>query len=181
MNKYYQKIEFNWGGNIESAVRELLNYKEKGILACGEFNGVTLYSDTVTLDGAYKEITGKTKDEHDEYERKWREEYYRKEQEHKEQIPELTKTWTEKGREVLSEDKWSLWNEIVPIRLSDLYRGMELGCCLDIVKILNNGGTLDEAKAEIDNQNHSGMSFGLVCSMVKELSDRGEEFVAYVR
>ncbi|MNT82855.1 hypothetical protein D3C72_2226450 [compost metagenome] len=58
---------------------------------------------------------------------------------------------------------------------------MELGACLDIVNILNNNGPLDEAKKTIESQGHTGMSFGLVCAMVKEFSDRGEEFVNYVR
>jgi len=84
-----------------------------------------------------------------------------------------------KGREILTEDKWDYWDQIVPVRLGDLYHGMELGCCLNIVEILNNGGTLDEAKAEIQNQSHSGMSYGLVCSMVKEFCERGKEFVSY--
>ena len=57
---------------------------------------------------------------------------------------------------------------------------MELGCCLEIIKILQNG-TLEEAKREIDSQGHSGMSFGLVCAMVKEFSPRGQEFMEYVR
>jgi hypothetical protein len=69
----------------------------------------------------------------------------------------------------------------VPIRLDDLYQGMELKCCLDIVIELNNGCTLNEAKAIIESQGHSGMSFGLVCSMVKSFCDRGTEFVSYVR
>jgi len=58
---------------------------------------------------------------------------------------------------------------------------MELGACLEIVKILNNNGPLDEAKAKTESQSHSGMSFGLVFSMVKEFSERGNEFVEYVR
>lgn len=86
----------------------------------------------------------------------------------------------EKGREILDESKWELWDEIVPIRLDDLYQGMELECCLAIVKILNEG-TLEEAKKEIQSQGHSGMSFGLVCAMVKEFSPRGEEFVNFIR
>ena len=90
------------------------------------------------------------------------------------------KVWIEEGKEVLSKDKWDVWEEIVPIRLKDLYRGMELRCCLDIVKVLNNG-TLEEAKILIEKQNHSGMSFGLVCSMVREFSPRGIEFVDFVR
>jgi len=79
MNKQYKKIEFCVGSNIESAVKELLNYKEKGILVCGDFNGTTLYSDTVTLDGAYKEITGKTKTEFDKSQQEWRERYDKEE------------------------------------------------------------------------------------------------------
>lgn len=180
MSKRYLEIEF-WGNTIEDAVNKLLEYREKGQLVCGEFNGVTLYSDTVTMDGAYKDITGKTKAEFDNVQQEWRNDYKRKEKEHKDRIPELTKVWMEKGREILTEDKWEYWDQIVPIRLNDLYRGMELGSCLDIVKILNNNGNLDEAKEEIENQGHSGMSFGLVCSMVKEFCERGSEFVEYVR
>lgn len=133
------------------------------------------------MDKAYKEITGKTKSEFDKSQQEWQENYKRQEREHKEKIPELSKVWMEKGRAVLTEDKWEYWEKIVPIRLDDLYQGMELGCCLDIVEILNNDGTLDEAKEKIENQGHSGMSFGLVCSMVREFSDRGKEFVDYVR
>ena len=69
----------------------------------------------------------------------------------------------------------------VPIRLDDLYHGMELGCCLDIVKELNAGCSLDVAKKIIEDQGHSGMSFGLVCSMVKSFCERGSEFVNYVQ
>jgi hypothetical protein len=89
--------------------------------------------------------------------------------------------WRVKGRKVLTPDKWELWDKVVPIRLGDLYHGMELGNCLDIVKILNNGGSLNTAKAEINKQGHSGMSFSLVRAMVKEFCERGQEFAEYVR
>lgn len=181
MNNKYKEIEFLAGDTIAEVVKELLSYKEKGKLVCGTFNGVTLYSDTVTMDGAYKEIIGKTKAEFDKGQQEWKEDYERQKQEHQEKIPELSEVWEQKGREILTEDKWDYWNKIVPIRLSDLYQGMELGCCLDIVKILNNNGTLDEAKEKIESQDHSGMSFGLVCSMVKEFCSRGSEFVYYVK
>ena len=74
-----------------------------------------------------------------------------------------------------------LWVEIVPIRLGDLYRGMELGASLTIIKELNNGCELEVAKVIIEEQGHSGMSFGLVCSMIQGLCDRGIEFTNYVR
>src|SRR5690606_12777545 len=120
MSKRYLENEF-WGNTIEDAVNKLLEYREKGQLACGEFNGVTLYSDTVTMDGAYKDITGKTKAEFDNAQQEWRNDYKRKEKEHKDRIPELTKVWMDKGREILTEDKWEYWDQIVPIRLNDLY------------------------------------------------------------
>ena len=77
--------------------------------------------------------------------------------------------------------QYKYWDKIVPIRLNDLYHGMELGCCLDITEVLNNNGTLDEAKKIIESQDHSGMSYGLVCAMVKEFCSRGNEFVEYIR
>ena len=173
MDNKYTKIDFFPGRNIEECVNELLNYKEKGELVFGIFNGHKLYSDTVTMDNAYKEITGNTKKEFDDYIKKQK-------QKHIKSIPEKSRFWMEKGREILDSSKWEFWDKMVPVRLYDLYQGMELKCCLDIVDILKNG-TLEEAKKEIENQGHSGMSFGLVCSMVKEFSPRGEEFFNYVR
>jgi len=40
---------------------------------------------------------------------------------------------------------------------------------------------MDEEKEMIESQDHSEMSYGLVCSMVREFCDRGQEFVEYVR
>lgn len=179
MTKKYLELQF-FGNTIEDAVNELLAYKEKGELASGDFNGTRLYSDTVTMDDAYKAITGKTKEQMDEAEEKRMAEYKRKQKEHEANIPQLTKEWSEKGREVLAEDKWAYWDDIVPIRLNDLYQGMELEASLDIIRILNDGGTLEEAKEKIESQNHSGTSFGLVRLMVKEFAERGEEFSSYV-
>lgn len=67
MDKKYEQIQFLPGSTIEQSVNELLSYKIDGKAVCGKFNGITLFSDTVTMDGAYKEITGKTKAEFDKY------------------------------------------------------------------------------------------------------------------
>ena len=179
--KEYTKINFRLSSSIEQAVLLLLEYKAKGVLVYGDFNGTKLYSDTVTMDGAYKEIVGKTKKEFDKSQQEWLDRYDREKREHEEAIPELSKLWMQKGREVLTDDKWEFWDKIVPIRLRDLYRGMELGCSLDIIEILNHDGSLDEAKKKIESQDHSGMSYGLVCSMVGEFCNRGREFVEYAR
>lgn len=176
MNQY-KEIEFGFG-NIESALEELKSYNE---LVCGSFNGQMLYSDTDTLDSAYLKITGKTKRECEEANKKSNEEYQKRKQLHKDSIPRLTKEWIEKGNIILDEQYRKDWAECVPIRLDDLYEGMELECCLDIVIELNNGCSLDKAKEIIESQGHSGMSFGLVCAMVRSFCNRGVEFENYVR
>lgn len=177
MEKQYRKIEFRIGCDIDSAIEELKSYKE---LVCGEFNGCTFYSDVDDIDSAYKKVTGKTKSEFDESERQRQAEYERKKIEHKKSIPRLTTEWIEKGKIILDEKYYDLWAEIVPIRLDDIYEGMELQACLDIVKALNEGYEFETAKEIIEDQGHSGMSFGLVCSMVVAFADRGKEFVTYL-
>ena len=169
METNYRKIEFGAGDSIERAMKDLARFKERGELVYGEFNGQKLYSDIDDVDSAYKKITGKTKAEFDA------------QRKHKEAIPELTKEWIEKGFAILDKKYHETWAKCVPIRLDDLYQGMELGATLDIVKVLNAGCELDVAIGIIEGQGHSGMSFGLVCSMVKSFCDRGSEFVAYVR
>ena len=177
MEKNYRTIEFGFG-DIKSAVTELKSHKD---LVCGSFNGEMLYSDVDDIDSAYKKITGKTKSEFDEAEQKRQDDYERREREHKAAIPKLTKQWIEKGNAILDEKYHETWAKCVPIRLGDLYQGMELSACLDIVKELNSGCDLDLAKGIIESQGHSGMSYGLVCSMVKSFCDRGSEFVSYAR
>jgi hypothetical protein len=81
-----------------------------------------------------------------------------------------------KGREVLEEKYWELWDKITPIRLNDLYEGMELQCTLDIIKEFPN---FEKASIVLEKQDHSGMSHSLVASMVKELSSLGEAFIRY--
>lgn len=176
MNKY-KKIEFGFG-NIESAVKEPQSHNG---LVCGSFNGQMLYSDIDDLDSAYVKITGKTKAECDEAERVRQVEYQEQQRKHKEAIPELTKQWIEKGKTILDEKYHELWAKCVPIRLDDIYKGMELGNCLEIVEQLNKDEELEKVKPLIENQGHSGMSFGLVCAMITSFCDRGGEFVNYLR
>lgn len=181
METNYRKIEFGAGDSIESAMQDLARFKERGELVYGEFNGQKLYSDVDDVDTAFKKITGKTKAEFDE-ERKLENDKYKADQKkHKDAIPKLTKEWIEKGNVILDEKYQEKWAKCVPIRLDDLYQGMELKATLDIVKELNAGCELEVAKVIIEEQGHSGMSFGLVCSMVKSFCDRGTEFASFVR
>ncbi len=51
--------------NLESIVYKLLTYKAQGKQAYCVFNGVRLNSNTVTMESAYREVIGKTKEELD--------------------------------------------------------------------------------------------------------------------
>jgi hypothetical protein len=93
----------------------------------------------------------------------------------------LTKDWIEKGSKILDKKYIERWKKCVPIRLDDLYEGMELRACLEIIEQLNKGCSVEAAKEIIDKQGHSGMSYGLVCSMVNSFCDRGSEFVKFVK
>ena len=166
------------GETIDSVVKRM---KSAGDLVSVKFNGVMLYSDIDDVDSAYKKVTGSTKAEFDAEREKEHLEYEEHKRKHNEAIPELTKKWIEKGNEILAEKYHETWAKCVPIRLSDLYEGMELCATLDIVKELNAGCELQKAKEIIEGQGHSGMSFGLVCLMVKAFCDRGSEFVEFIR
>ena len=136
----------------------------------------------MTLDEAYLEVLGKTFNEFKKQQESMIENLKKQEEEYKKSIPTLTEKYKEKARGIIREDKIDYWDEIVPIRLNDLYRGMELDATLEIIKALDvENVTLEEAKNIIDKQGHSGTSFSLVCLMIKEFSKRGEEFVAYVK
>ena len=181
MEKQYREIQLEFGGNIDSAMKLLNEYKAKNELVFINFNGHELYSDIDDLDSAYVKVTGKTKEQFDEEQRLRHEEYEEEKRKHEKSIPELTKEWIEKGNKILDKEYHELWAECVPIRLSDLYRGMELGASLEIIDKLNKNCSLDEAKDIIDNQGHSGMSYSLVRSMVKSFCKRGNEFANYTK
>ena len=81
---------------------------------------------------------GKTKGQYDKEMQDWRNEYERKEKEHKDSIPSLVPGYCDKARGVILEDQYDYWDKIVPIRLGDLYHGMELDCTLDLCKIMRD-------------------------------------------
>lgn len=148
------------------------------------FNGVEILH-TDTPDEISVKVTGKTIAEREAAEKAWREEYDRKEKEHQAKIPELTETYKEKARGVIPEDKLELWDKIVPIRLKDLYRGMELEEWLKMIRILNEDKPKEDrfalAKEIFSNAGHSGMSASLVLSGLCEFHPDGKECAEYIQ
>jgi len=177
-----KEIEFYPGDTIENAWKTLLKESAECEDTCfGKFNDHEILS-TDTLDEAYIKIMGKTKGQYNKEMQDWRDEYERKEKEHKDSIPSLIPVYCERARGVILEDQYDYWDKIVPIRLGDLYHGMELDCTLDLCKIMRNESIsleerIEKAKEAFDNQGHSGMSAGLVFSMIKAFCPHGKQVV----
>lgn len=138
-----------------------------------------------TIEDVYKKIYGKSKEEKVAEWAKFREEYDLKEQEHKAAIPALTEEYRAKARGVIPEESLELWDKIVPIRLWDLYHGMELDCWLELISVLNDESkTKEERFAECKRlhiaQGHSGMSWNLVLSGLCQLHKLGKDCAEYI-
>lgn len=175
-----KKIEILAGTVIDNALAELKRESTIRNEVCfAEFNGKEIYS-TDTIDEAYRKVVGCLKSDFDKIRQDQIDEWKRQVEEHKANIPELIEYWIEEGHKHISPEYWTLWDECVPIRLGDLYRGMELDCTIKIVKILNTSDSIEDtfqsAKDEIESQGHSGMSFGLVKSMIKSFHKNGNLF-----
>lgn len=165
-----------YGGTIDSclkSLREMAAADESGEVLKAVFNDKYLLS-TDSDDDAYLRITGKTKAEHDEYMRKWREDYEARRKAHEARIPELTEHYRKEARGVIIESELEYWDKIVPIRLGDLYRGMELDQVLDCARVMRDETLsrierLRKAYKIFNDAGHSGMSAGLTMAMLRRV------------
>lgn len=175
-----KKIEFYCVINLDGAYKEL----QKNAPCYGEFNGKNIFS-TDSIDDIYIKCTGKTKAEFDEDRRKKVEEYKKINSEFKVEIPQLIKKYRERARGVIPEEHLKFWDEIVPVRLNDIYKGFELDCLLVLIEVLNDTSKEKSERFEIckqlfDKQNHSGMSARLVFKGLDRFHELGNEFVSYI-
>ena len=99
--EYLENNEIYWGNNIDDVYQALQEYKKQGQKYQVQFNGKVLNCD-MTLDECYILVTGMNyKAFHDKLQEMF-EESQRKLEEHKVNIPELTKKWKKWGKENLS-------------------------------------------------------------------------------
>lgn len=176
MTKQHKELKLKLSTTVEQAVNLLIEYRDAGELVMCDFNGFKLYSDTVTMDNAYLTIVGKTKDEFDIQQGNFAKRMEEEDRKHKEEAPKLIEKYTQIGKELLDESKHKLWSDIVPVRVNDIYKGWDLKQFLDLVPLINDK-KYNEAKYLLENQDHSGMSYSLVCSMIHDLTLNGAEFV----
>lgn len=143
------------------------------------FNGHPIYSDNLDVDEIYSRVCNNTGNKQKEIEL----DYEKAEKEFQKKIPTLAKKYNALAKGVIADDKLDQWYEIVPVRLRDLYHGMELDATLEIIKELNkatdSNNHFAEAKNIFGKQDHSGLSYGLMYAMLNMFAPNGVEFVKY--
>ena len=130
-------------------------------------------------------IIGKTKAEFERDQRRFREAHKRSEREFEKRIPCLTKYYIEAARGVILQEKYERWKLVVPIRLHDIYRGNELRCTLELCKIMRDDSLsfeerMEKARKAFEDQNHSGASAALVCSLLREFCPSGDALAHFI-
>lgn len=175
-----RQIEFYCGCNVEKAWHMLQKEAEDSGEPCsGMFNDKELFS-TDTLDEAYMKITGMTKAESDAHIKQWLDERKRKEQEHKALIPKLTEMYRKRARGLVLDETLESWDEVVPIRLGDIYRGMELGNVLECCSVMRDESLsreerLRKAYGIFADEGHSGTSAAITMAMLRKFCPDGNE------
>lgn len=177
----YKEVECYGWGNLDEVVQKLQFLESVGFHVKTTFNGVELCSDTVTLNSAYEAIVGCTKDEFDRRIEELKIEEERKKSEFEQKKPELIKDAQEKGAKLIAPELVSDWNAYVEKSFDGLYQGMDVNATIEILEAINNGAEWDEVKKIFDGQGHSGMSAGLVGSLVEKFSghDGARSYLAY--
>ena len=160
-------------GKLDDVVRFLEEAREVGLNIYYNFNGHNLYSVDVTMDSAYLEVIGQTKAEFDADMENYRKELMDKDERGKAEAKAKIPYWIAEGEKYIPEGLWDKWKECVEIRAGDIYHGMELDYFLDILKAIKSGKAQSKNDVEkiLDDQNHSGTSYGIMKSMLKYFSE----------
>jgi hypothetical protein len=170
-----------YGTDLEIVGRLLNQLDQLSVHVKVIFNGHVLDSFCHNnVDRVFKEVLGVSKKDYDKVVKAKREEIRRENDEFQKRVPEIINDYIERGHKILDEKYHKLWDECVPVRVNDIYHGLECNACLDLIQMLNNGDDFDDVNEVFNNQDHSGLSHAMVCSMLVQLCDRGSDFIKHV-
>lgn len=178
------ELEVLPGDRFTEVYKELKRKSLDGNMYYAIFNGNKITS-AMREDTLYLTIVGMNKSSYDKAREEEKRQIEEEERAFKERLPKVINGYIAKGKNVLEPQYLPLWNKIVPIRLDDLYKGMELNCWLDLIEVLNdNRLSVNErfifAMIIFRGQRHSGLSASLVKTGLRDLCSLGNEFVEYI-
>jgi hypothetical protein len=146
-----------------------------------EFNGFLFFTDDedLTIDHLYQTICGESKAEHLNKRCHLRMEATAREIKYKMIKAERISSFIKSGLRNLPPKHHEKWIDIVPIRVMDMYHGLDLENFLELYENLQIE-TFETVKECFIEQGHSGGSGFLVLSMLKEFSPKGADFVKFM-
>ncbi len=180
-----QEIKLNPGQTVEDAFRQMRGYKKRTGEDCFvKFNNRTLYSyDSKST--CYIKLTGMSKKEYDRVIKEDIRKYKKKKRRFQSRISKLIKVYKKKARGIIAEEYLEVWDNAVPIRLEDIYHGLDLKCMLELVQVLNREDPEEDrfkaCKELLESQDHSGWSYHLVSKSLALIHKDGEKFVEYLK
>jgi hypothetical protein len=173
------------GQTLENAYNEMKRLAEESNKRVeAEFNTYSINSD-MSIDDVFLLITDKTYIQWLDYRQKQREEEKRKEEEFQNKLPELIEKYKQEARGLVIDSQLDYWDKIVPIRLNDLYQGMELGETLKYCKMMRDESMpledrLVKARQDFINSVHSGMSRSLMLKMIHTFVPDGDTLRPFI-
>lgn len=170
-----RKIEF-YGSTLDECVNELLEFQKRGESVFIDFNGHKLYSCDVTVDSAYLEVCGKTKEESDKTIEEYLANIEKKEKEAKAKAEAKIPEWIKRGEGFIYPERAEEWKKCVEAKAASDYYGKDLDEAIEIMEKLESGATLDEAKELLYSQNHFVAWYRMVRNIIFEFAKRGPEF-----
>lgn len=171
-----EEIKLYGGETIDTAVKKLLEAKANGKHVFCDFNGVKLYSDSVTLDSAYTEICGCTKAEWDEKLKKDIEESRKRREEDQKRAIENISNLIERGKALIYPFRHEEWAKLVEADVNGDYSGLITTDALEIMTAIEEEKTIEELLEIFDKQDHSGWSASLTRNVIMTYSKNGYPF-----
>ena len=163
-------------GNLDNAAKFLKDMKSRNGNVYIDFNGRKLYSQFDNLDSCYVKVCGRNKAEQDLAEKRWHENFKRRQALEEAKAAKKVPEWQERGYAIIHEELKSEWNKCIEARVNDIYHGAELENALQIMECLAKGEPVEKAIKIAESANHSGASWGMMMSIVTNFSKRGTEF-----
>ncbi len=161
-----KKLDITIKDNKKSIIYMLLAAKERGEKVYAEYNGQVFYSDIVTMSDIYNDIVLNNKKSYASNS---------KEQNNDSAIRKVPE-WISEGQVLIRSNKLAFWQETVMKRSIDLYKGKDLEVFLDIMRNMRDGVCMDDIVSSYIKAGYSEVFRAFVNFLIKEFSDKSEEF-----
>ena len=161
-----KKLDITIKDNKKSIIYMLLAAKERGEKVYAEYNGQVFYSDIVTMSDIYNDIVLNNKKSYVSNS---------KEQNNDSAIRKVPE-WISEGRVLIRSNKLAFWQEMVMKRSIDLYKGKDLEVFLGIMRNMRDGVCMDDIVSSYMKAGYSEVFRAFVNFLIKEFSDKSEEF-----